>query len=143
MLSNLKRSKVINLLVANHTNRELELMLSGRKPLAFFCDEVSQLPQDEIIPEVRFAPHVASGRFVRGEETFAGDFHLKLGRVAQLKYVFFAIAKEAWRRQALALLLRVRYRMNSFQSEDMERMEGMLLGYTDEKIDAWCDHRFR
>jgi hypothetical protein len=134
---------VINLQVANHTNRELELMLSGKKPLAFFCDEISLLPHEEIIPEARFAPYVSSGRFVRGEEIFAGDFHVELGRAAQHKYVFFAIAKEAWRIPALALLLRVRYRMNSFQSADMERMEAMLLGYTDEEVAAWCDHRFQ
>ena len=133
---------MIDLQAANHTNRELELMLAGKKPLAMFYDEVSFLPHEEIIPEEKFAPYVTSGRFVRGDEIYAGDFHAGLGRNVSIKYVFFAIAEEAWRIPALSFLLRIRYRMSSWQSEEFERMEGLLLGYTDEEVDAWCDHRF-
>jgi hypothetical protein len=134
---------MIDLQAANHTNRELELMLAGKKPLAMFYDEISCLPYEEIIPEAKFEPYVKSGLFVRGEETYEDDFHPGLGRNAQIKYVFFAVTAEAWRIPALALLLRVRYQMKSYQSEEMERMESMLLGYSDEEVDAWCEHRFR
>jgi len=134
---------MIDLQAANHTNRELELMLAGKKPLAVFYDEVSCLPHEEIIPEARFAPYVRSGRFVRGEETYIGEYHTGLGREMKIQYVFFALTEEAWRIPALALLLRVRYRMNSHHSEEVERMESALLGYTEEEVDAWCDHRFR
>lgn len=133
---------MINLNAANHTNRELELMLAGKKPLAMFYDEMSVLPHEGIIPEEKFAAYVSNGLFVRGEETYAGEFHPGLDRQEQIQYVFFALAEEAWRIPALSLLLRVRYRMNSWHSEEMERMESFLLGYTDEEIDAWCDHRF-
>lgn len=134
---------MIDLQAANHTNRELELMLAGRKPLAMFYDEISCLPHEEIIPESRFAQHVSSGKFVRGEEVFLGDYHSVLKRIEQIKYVFFALAEESWRIPALALLLRVRYQLRAFQSEEMERIESYLLGYTPEEIDAWCDYRFR
>jgi hypothetical protein len=134
---------MIDLQAANHTNRELELMLAGKKPLAMFYDEISFLPHEEIIPEAMFAPYVANGRFVRGDETYSGEFHAGLGRNVNIKYVFFAIAEEAWRIPALSLLLRIRYGMGSWQSEEFERMESLLLGYTDEEVDAWCDHRFR
>ena len=134
---------MIDLEASNHTNRELELMLSGNKPLAMFYDEISFLPHEEIIPEESFAPYVLSGRFVRGDETYTGVFHPDLGRNEEIKYVFFALAEEAWRIPALSLLLRVRYRTRNFQSEEFERMEGALLGYTDEEINAWCDFRFR
>lgn len=134
---------MIDLQAANHTNRELELMLSGRKPLAMFFDEISCLPHEEIIPEERFSPYVENGRFVRSEEIFSAEFHPELGRKAQIKYVFFALAEEAWRIPALALLLRVCYQMNSRHPEEIERIESSLLGYTQEEIDAWCDYRFR
>ena len=134
---------MIDLKAANHTNRELELMLAGKKPLAMFYDEVSVLPHEEIIPEGRFSPYVSSGLFVRGEETYIGEYRSSLARKEQIKYVFFALAGEAWRISALSLLLRVCYRMNSWQSEEMERMESFLLGYTDDEVDAWCDQRLR
>jgi hypothetical protein len=134
---------MIDLEAANHTNQELQLMLAGRKPLSMFYDEVSVLPHEDIIPEERFSPHVASGLFVRGEETYTGCFHTGLNRNEQIKYVFFALAKDAWRIPAISLLLRIRYKTGNWQSEEFERMEGCLLGYTDEEVDAWCDHRFR
>jgi len=46
---------VVDLKAANHTNRELELMLAGKKPLAWFYDEISVLPHEKIIPEARFS----------------------------------------------------------------------------------------
>lgn len=134
---------MIDLNAANHTNRELELMLAGKKPLAMFCDEISVLPHEDIIPEGKFCPYLRNGLFVRGEETYTGTFHPGLKRNVRIKYVFFALAEEAWRIPALSFLLRVRYRMDSWHSEEMERMESFLLGYTDEEIDAWCDHCFR
>jgi hypothetical protein len=118
-------------------------MLAGKKPLAMFCDEISVLPHEDIIPEGKFSPYLSNGLFVRGEETYTGEFHPGLNRRAQIKYVFFALAGEAWRIPAISLLLRVRYRMGSWHSEETERMESFLLGYTDEELDAWCDHRFR
>jgi hypothetical protein len=65
---------MIDLRAANHTNRELELMLAGKKPLAWFYDEISCLPNEAIIPEKRFEPHVDSGAFVRAEALFEGEY---------------------------------------------------------------------
>lgn len=81
---------MIDLAAANHTNRELDLMLAGKKPLAMFYGEISSLPHDEIVPESKFAPYVNVGRFVRGEQTYEGDFHIALRRNENIKYVFFA-----------------------------------------------------
>lgn len=134
---------MVNLQAANHTNRELELMLAGCKPLSMFYDEIGVLPHEGIIPEERFAPYVISGVFVRGEATFTGRFVASLNRDERIKYVFFATASQAWRIPAISLLLRIRYQTGNWQSEEFERMEASLLGYTDEEVDAWCDHRFR
>ena len=132
---------MIDLAAANHTNRELELMLDGRKPLAVFCDEISVLPHEEIIPEERFRFYVESGLFVRDEAIFNAGFHAGLGRDAMVKYVLFATKDEAWRIPAFLLLRKVSMRAPR-HTEELERIESALLGYTDEEIDAWCDHMF-
>ena len=49
-----------------HTGRELELMLSGVKPLSMFYDDPNELPDERIIPELEFDTQVASGMFVKG-----------------------------------------------------------------------------
>ncbi|MBB4845120.1 hypothetical protein HNP55_003666 [Paucibacter oligotrophus] len=130
----------IDLQAANHTNRELELMLAGRKPLAVFYDEISVLPDERIIPEARFAPHVASGRFVRAEAVLSGPFSPRLRRDFRAKYVLFALAAEAWRIPAFLLVQRVAERTG--HNEMRERLVSSLLGYTDAEIDAWCARSF-
>ncbi len=95
---------MIDLVSANHENRELELMLTGRKPLAMFYEELSFLPDEEFIPEKRFSPYVANGKFVRGESDIAGPYSQKLGRETIIKYVLFALKKEEWRINAMLLL---------------------------------------
>ena len=132
---------MIDLDSANHTNRELELMLEGKKPLAIFCDEITSLPHEEIIPEERFRPHVEAGLFVRGEKTFNGGFHPGLGRDAQIKYVLFALVAEAWRIPAFILVHGVSM-SSPRHTEEVERIESALLGYTEEEIDGWCRHLF-
>jgi hypothetical protein len=69
----------IDLASANHTNRELELTLEGKKPLAFFRDEIGFLPREEIIPEERFRPYVEcrlSGRLDWSLSGHEGPFWL-------------------------------------------------------------------
>ena len=133
---------MIDLAAANHTGRELGLMLRGRKPFAMFYAEVSELPDERFIPEAAFEPHVRSGLFTR-DETIVEDarVHPKLGRKARCKYVFFASREEAWRIPAMTLLLHAREKGG--WNETCERIECTLLGYTDEETDAWCAHVFR
>jgi len=132
---------VVDLKAANHTNRELELMLAGKKPLAWFYDEISVLPNEKIVPEARFRPYVESGDFVRGEALIEDRYLPQLGRVAIIKNVLFATRDEAWRIPAFLLTQRVFYRTRTY-TEQLERMQSELLGYTAEEIDAWCDHQF-
>ena len=133
---------MIDLEAANHTGRELDLMLAGKKPLAMFYEDIGFLPNEDIIPEERFLPFVEAGQFVRGEETIEGEFHPRLGRRVQVRYVFFALASEAWRVPAMVLLLKARAQSQIFGSEGFERMECALLGYSKEETDAWCEYRF-
>ena len=132
---------MIDLDEVNHTNRELELMLAGKKPLAMFYEEISLLPDEEFIPEAKFAAHVNNGDFVRAETVVAGPYSEKLGRETEIKYVLFALKNDAWRIQAMILLLE-QWAISNQWNETCERVMSALLGYSREEIDAWCNKRF-
>lgn len=135
---------MVDLKAANHTNRELDLMLEGKKPLAVFMDELSFYPNDEIFPESQFFPYVHSGQLVHYTTVIQGEFVPALGRQAQWKYLLYALTEHAWRIPAMVQLIQIRNRTPvMWHSEGLERYESSLLGYTNEEIDAWCDHRFR
>jgi hypothetical protein len=121
----------------NHTGRELELMLAGKKPLAMFYDEVSHLPNEEIIPEAAFAPYVSNGQFVREEHFVEGAYDPRLKRNVRVLYVFFAHREEAWRIPAMILSMSTRSRVQN-PNEALDRLEGALLGYTEQEIDDYC-----
>jgi hypothetical protein len=50
-----------------HTDRELEFMLKRGKPLAHFSDAYPSEPDEDIFPELAFAPYVDEGKFVKRE----------------------------------------------------------------------------
>jgi hypothetical protein len=127
----------IDLAAANHTGRELELMLAGKKPLAMFYAEIGELPHEELIPEEQFAPYVNSGDFARGETIQELAYHPVWKRNVKVKYVFYALKNEAWRIPAMILVLNTRLKT---QAPDVtsERLVGALLGYSEAEIDAHC-----
>lgn len=117
--------------IGPHEGRELELMLSGKKPLAMFSDIV---PSAFLWPDEDFAPHVASGKIVKREfETKTPD-----GRHT-VRHLYFALPDEAWRIEeahALSLL--------HFESFDTEAIQasiriGLLLGYSHEDIRTFIE----
>ena len=101
---------------ANHTDREVELMLAGKKPLAFSCDEIGCLPNEKIIPAGRFRPCVGSGVLVRDEVPHEGGCLPQLSRNAVVKWVFLAIKEGAWRIPAFRLSQRVFHRTGQRES---------------------------
>ena len=113
-----------------HTNRELGFMLSGVKPLSRFTDRVENFP-DAVLRYLRlFDRLVTSGRFVRHDELVEAK-HTD----AQLHYIYFALAGEEWRIQAMIDLVAQTGRW-TLQNE---RKEGELFGYTPEQNDIWID----
>jgi hypothetical protein len=132
---------MVDLAAANHTGRELSLMLSGGKPLAMFHAEVSELPDEGFIPEEAFRPHVLTGRFVRDEAILESDYAESLGRTALIKYVLFAPIAEAWRIPAMRLLKESFRKSRCRWNDALERIEGTLLGYTDEEMTAWISQQ--
>jgi hypothetical protein len=130
---------MIDLAPANHTGRELELMLAGKKPLAMFYADIRWLPNEEIIPEERFARHVNTGEFVRGETEIPGPYHPVWKRDIRTKFVFYALKDEAWRIPAMILAINVQGKVSGpGPNEALDRITGALLGYSDEEVDAYC-----
>ena len=121
-----------------HTNRELEMMLAGKKPLAWFYEEKTLLPNEDFIPEDAFGVYVKQKRFVRSEMYLPGGYSQQLNINVCIKHVAFALADEAWRISALFLLLEQQHKTKDYNSETLERMLGRLLGYTEEENDAYC-----
>jgi hypothetical protein len=109
-----------------HTNRELLLMLGGTKPLAVFSDD----NEAEF-----FADHVASGKFVKREHTYA--FRAE----DVLRHVFYALPEESWRINAYILIWETAEKAGF--GEWFERMEGALLGYERWQIEAFIQTIYR
>lgn len=118
-----------------HTNRELLLMLEGRKPLAVFSESHPNDTGYEFIPERHFAPHVASKILVKRELIEANA----VGRTT--RFVFYARPAEEWRIEAYILLLQTAKRTG--WNEGFERMEGSLLGYEGWQNDAYIENVYR
>ena len=118
-----------------HTNRELEFMLDGRKPLATFSDFIFD-DQDMGEPDEEFERQVASGAFVKHESReLWKPFDFNGRRVKGKWHRFYALRDEAWRIRAYLLLneIQARHPWNGA----LEWLQGSLLGYTDEQNDEW------
>ena len=111
-----------------HTNRELGLMLRGKKPLAVFGwidgDEI-----DFVLRYLRmFDRHVANGRFVK---------RLRVRQVPRLPHltcrdIFYALPTHEWRIDAYEQLLNAPGPWTAAR----ERRLGELLGYEDWQNDV-------
>jgi hypothetical protein len=117
-----------------HDGWELELMLAGQKPLTMFYELV---PMDAgLVPDEKFAPHVAAGRIVM-REVFEPAIGLPAeAKDARLRRVLYALPGEAWRIDAMLMLCRV-YQQQGGWDAGLERLTGKLLGYDDEQIETW------
>ncbi len=104
-----------------HTDRELGLMLSGKKPMAMFVD-VKDCFHPVVSRYLRlFDRHIATGKLVRR------DCH-----VGTIHHIYFALAGEEWRIDAM-----IELKSQDTWSENDERREGELLGYED-----WMNDHF-
>ena len=120
-----------------HTGQELELMLQGVKPLACFIDEYPAEPCEVIIPEVAFDEYVQSGRFEKREYVELLDRVPPANRsyLRGVRYVLYSPPSESWRVDTY-INMRAQAAVSGW-SEELERLEGRLLGYEDWQTDAW------
>jgi len=108
-----------------HTNRDLSRMLAGTKPLAAFLLD-GGLTEEQALSEQPFQEYVQEGRIIR----FEVDITMN-GR--PMRRLLFALPGQEWRFEAYCALLDL---LSEGWSEDKERREGALLGYTDAENDA-------
>ncbi len=116
-----------------HTNFELALMLDGRKPLAVFGDVYPSDWFDELLEP--FEPYVASGQILRRIiDTPVSALKQRHADLDGMRDVLFALPDQAWRIDAYVndILNRTRD-----WDEDLERLQGVLLGYEDWQNDWW------
>jgi hypothetical protein len=117
-----------------HTNRELILMLAGKKPLAVFSEVIPEDVGLDLIPEQYFAKYVDSGRFVTREVFLYFEERT-------VRTVFYTYPGDSWRIDAYLLMKKVAKKTG--WSEGFERMEGVLLGYEDWQNDAYIENFFK
>lgn len=114
-----------------HTNRELGLMLEGKKPLASFVDGKGCFPE-VVTRYIRlFDRHVAGGRIIRLDHF--SDVPGKRPYVCHR--IVFALPGEEWRMQAMIDLMS----SDEAWSPEHERRQGELLGYEDWMNDYWLE----
>ena len=127
-----------------HTGYELFLMLEGVKPFAKFTVEYP-IEADEFPEEALFEPHVQSGMLIKkvmADEPFEKPIRVSSGRIFEgVRRVFYARRGEEWRIDAYNLLWR--QLEHGPWNDTLERLEGSLLGYTDEQNDWWIARRRR
>ena len=111
-----------------HTNRELGLMLAGKKPLAEFADGSGRFPEVVLRYLRLFDRHVAAGRLVRRDHFHPPENE----RNYVVHRILFALPEEEWRISAMIDL-----KSSVDWSPDHERREGELLGYED-----WMNDHF-
>lgn len=124
------RSKIAtdDLPYKTHTGRELALMLSGEKPLAYFSYFDEESPSVAI--DQPFERYVSTG------ELRHRHYRLQLSNEAEsINYAIYTAPGETWRADALVLMLEAGQK--SGWCAGMERVLGSLLGYTNEENDAY------
>lgn len=115
--------------VGPHEGRELELMLSGRKPLALFFDT---LPESGAIPDQDFDAFVRSGTLVM-DQRIVRPLHDKKN-LPSTRVVLYAMPNEVWRiEEALAILEPV-FALTRPPSDEDDVNLGRLLGYPEDAI---------
>ena len=121
--------------VGPHEGRELELMLSGRKPLSMFVEPVDS--EFEYFPEEEFDSLVANGKIVK--RVSVEPITDPQGKESQIRRVLYARPQEAWRIDAVLLVQALYNSLSPGWRPDLERVIGLLLGYDRADIERYID----
>ena len=110
--------------IGPHNGRELELMLSGAKPLARFAKEPVPSAQFKAA-EAAFKPHVKRGTMRRFQ--FKGE---------DFDRVYYCLPTEEWRVKLLELIdTALEAGRHEFTIYDLQRIDGAMLGYAKEDVE--------
>jgi len=118
--------------IGPHEGRELELMLSGSKPLSVFVIENPD-PDWTEFPEEQFDEQVALGNLLKIERV--KQVALPAGGVINIRTVYYSLPKEEWRIHAFMFIEGLYEELGSGYRPDLEQVTGRLLGYEPADID--------
>lgn len=122
-----------------HTGYELALMVEGRKPFGFVDFDSEWQPSVEL--KGRFDEYVAQG--VMHSQEIIRDVPARPGHPARrIGQILYTLKGEEWRIPALEFF-RQNLNLHGDGCENMERLEGALLGYERWQNDWWIDHLAR
>ncbi|HET7805690.1 MAG TPA: hypothetical protein VFL53_15715 [Pseudolabrys sp.] len=121
--------------VGPHEGRELELMLNGDKPLSMFVESIPT--KFEVFSEQDFDRLVSQGKLVK---------HVSIetipalgGKTGKIRRVLYALPSEEWRIEALLLVQALYVSLAPGWRPDLERLIGLLLGYSRRDIEKFLD----
>ena len=118
-----------------HEGRELELMLTGKKPLSLFSFEEGI--EREIFPEHQFDLYVAEGVFVKNVRV---DCYVSAdGEEVNMRSVLYATASESWRIPAMRMVQDIYHSQGLGWRLDLERVIGALLGYDRNDVELFVE----
>lgn len=130
----IQKPNYIHPLIGPHEGRELELMLKGEKPAAMFYDVEPYT--DGLIPEKDFQPYVEIGKLIKKESQ-----HIFRGM--HVKHIYYSLPNYVSHIERLIELAKYQYDPTRISTlpEELERETGKLLGYSDEAIEYYLEHR--
>ncbi|MUZ75844.1 hypothetical protein GOZ90_24570 [Agrobacterium vitis] len=112
-------------------------MLEGRKPLAAFRDSYPSDWFDELLEP--FEPFVATGQILRRIiDTPMPDLKQREPNLDGLRDVLFALPEQEWR---IDVYIKNNLNRTRDWDDDLERLQGSLLGYEDWENDWWIEQR--
>ena len=126
-----------------HTRRELNLMLSGSKPLSVFYEAYPSNVDFQCFPESAFDHYVKQNLFIKREVIFLNEKadRSQVPTKKGMRVVLYSKKSEEWRIDAM-LLLRITSAKTGW-NEGFERMEGSLLGYEEWQNNAYIEQIYK
>jgi len=114
-----------------HTGRELLMMLQGKKPMAAFSALQIENLGSTVYFDQAFKKYIENGAIKFWKRTLISDKTDSDGNPLKVDYFLYAIPGEEWRAEAYFLLMKMMNEVGWCQN--LERMEGLLLGYSPEE----------
>ncbi|RUX74099.1 hemin receptor [Mesorhizobium sp. M7A.F.Ca.US.006.04.2.1] len=118
--------------IAPYNGRELELMLRGDKPMALFAAEPGMDTED--VGDAHFGPIVEEGRILKFSQ---------VDSKTSVEERCYCLPTEEWRCKLSLLIARMcrsEAAFDVFTPNDLARLEGTLLGYSKESVEAFVAH---
>ena len=132
----MKKPDHIHPLIGPHEGRELELMLKGEKPAAMFYWVINQ--EEHIFEDTiaAFQPHVDTGKIIKKETTHPFRQHF-------VRYVFYSLPQFAKNIDRLVDIQNYAHNPSrkGIWPTPLEWEIGRLLGYSDEAIEYFLEHK--